>query len=326
MNARHRRPNPLQQDHRHSGHRHFSQLIIRANEGGDVFRASAGRLILAVSVAAAGCSREIAVEVVNTSGQRWRVSVTDSAFGDVYWDDSSESAKSLRWPVPDHARGDKVFLIISPPVNTEASGVSPATPTRTWGDSIVLDRAWTVQVHKPRFVDGTPAWKETRAQYEAEVARWFAGAIEKAALSPEMLVSARANRLNDPSLRSPEAPHYVPNVELRGSQSWSTGPANSFLLLVLGVATVLWAVIFAVSRWVLKQSRNLVRTSRILVSAVTSIAIVLGLQNSGDDPLPSYLLGKIAGTVLVLLLPVAFAIGVERLRRRKAIYRTATVK
>lgn len=220
-----------------------------------------------------------------------------------------------------------MFLIISPTVNTMASGASlTGTPTQSWRDSIVLDRNWTVQIHRPRFVDGTPAWKESRAQHEADVARWFARSVEKAALPPDALMTIRANMLNDSSLRSPDAPHQMPNVELQGSQAWGTGPASRFLLLVLGGAAVMWAVIFAASRWILKRSRNLSRASRILVGAVASIAIVFGLQGSGDDPLPSYLLGKISGTVLVLLLPVALAIAVERRRRRGTGYPIPTVK
>lgn len=230
--------------------------------------------------------------------------------------------------MPDQVRGEHALLMIFHQPNAERSDhLPPETHTRVWLDSIVLDRVWTLQVHSSRLVDGTPAWKERRAQREAEVARWYASAVQKAIVPPEMLLSTRAIMLNDSTLRSTDAPHQMPNVEVNSRGAWGGGGrASGFVFMVVGSAVAMWAVIFAVSGRILKRSESFGRASVLLVAAVASIAILLGLQNSGDDPAPSYLLGKIAGMMLVLLLPVAVAIVIERHRRRRDSYAVAPGK
>jgi hypothetical protein len=51
--------------------------------------------------------------------------------------------------------------------------------------------------------------------------------------------------------------------------------------------------------------------------AATACAVLLALRNSGDDPIPSYLIGQIIGTTLVIVLPIAMAIAAESSRRIK---------
>lgn len=265
-------------------------------------------LSVAGIVAVNGCSREAAIEVLNTSGQRWRVTLSDSALKDVYWIDSLDTGKSLRWPVPAHARGKKMFLMISPPPDVVASNAG--TPTRGWGDSLVLNRNWTVQIHSARFVEGTASWHERAKRL---------GTSDRFDLPPTAANPfAEAFDTWPASTRSSDAPHMAPNVEVQDQHGWGgSNRMGGFLFMTISSVLAMWAVVYAVSGRILKRSERFGRASGFLVGAVTSIAILLGLQNSGDDAVPSYLLGKIAGRVFILIPPIAIAIVVE-LRRRKA--------
>jgi hypothetical protein len=269
-------------------------------------------LIFAVCFGGAGCSRGVGIEVLNTSGVKQHVTVTGPGLADVYWVDSLDTGKSLSWRVPDHARGERVTLWISAAPEEPLKFAPPEAPTHPWFDSLALDRSWAVQIHSPRFVEATPAWAEERKQREAEVARWFASAIKKGIIPPDELMKARAGMLHDSrALSSRDAPHFTQNVETRSQR------ASGFLILLVGSGLAMWAIIFAASRWLLSRSKDSRRSSRILVVGVAAIGALVALWKSGDDSVPSYLVGSIVGSALVLLFPIAVAIVIDSRRRMK---------
>jgi len=87
--------------------------------------------------------------------------------------------------------------------------------------------------------------------------------------------------------------------------------------LLVGLTLSMWVLIFIGAHWALSRSRDYKRTSWILLGTGTIVGILLALRDSGDDPIPSYLVGQMIGSAIAFVLPVAVAVGIDYRRRTR---------
>lgn len=86
----------------------------------------------------------------------------------------------------------------------------------------------------------------------------------------------------------------------------------SFLIIA---ALTSWILLFLIAHLILRRATNVTRTSKILVTLALVVGVLVPLFNSGDDPIPAYLLGQMFGSVLAFGVPVMIAVALEWRKR-----------
>jgi hypothetical protein len=88
--------------------------------------------------------------------------------------------------------------------------------------------------------------------------------------------------------------------------------------IVAALTIALWAILFGAASFVLRRASNSDRVARYLLVVAVAVGILAALGQSGDDPIPSFLVGQILGSTFVWVFPVAVAVALDSKRRRSA--------